>query len=326
MKSLHAKNNKATFAELSKLVIGHNHAKKVLINLVNRSKLRYYQKWGLLEADEIVSLSNCLLIGDSGTGKTHLVESLAKVMMFPLLKIDATELNPTGASGGIKKKDLITKVITLVKELLADEDDKEKANPGYKSPYLSFDGTLDQVVVFVDEVDKLGQRIGSDWNEHVQANFLTLFENKGELSGVTFIFAGAFTGLDKHSKEKPKQIGFTHHRHDDVMEAGDLSQKIIKFGMIPELVGRMHNIVLLDELKEQEYKTILLRTILPRVRKSLRAFGIEHFKLSEVQIKKLIVDAMKSGLGVRALETGVNKLLVDVEFNPDSHLGESKHE
>ncbi len=326
MKSLHTAKNKATFDELSKLVIGHDHAKKVLINLVNRSKLRYYQKWGLLESDELVNLSNCLLIGDSGTGKTHLVESLSQVMRFPLVKFDATELNPTGASGGIKKKDLVNKIVNAVKALLADEADLTQADPSYISPYYSFDDTLDQVIVFVDEVDKLGQKLSSDWNEHVQSNFLTLFENKGELSGITFIFAGAFTGLDKHNKATNKQIGFSHQKHDDVTAVADLPQKVIKFGLIPELVGRMHNIVLLDELKEQEYRTILLRTILPRVRKSMTFFGIDHFTLSEEQIKTLVTSAMKSGLGVRALETGVNKLLVDVEFDPDSHSREKNHE
>ncbi len=319
MRRFGASKNRQILAELSKKVIGHENAKKVLVNLVNRSKDRYYQKWALLLEEELTPLSNCLLIGDSGTGKTFLVETLAEVMNFPLLKIDATELNPTGASGGIKKKDVVNKIVNMVKQLMVDEQDAKDADPSYRSEYFSFDGALDQVVVFVDEVDKLAQRLSSDWNEHVQANFLTLFENKGELSGITFIFAGAFTGLDKHGKNTKGHIGFSTPEVDKAPGAGDLAQKVIKFGLIPELVGRMHNICLLDELKEQDYRTILLETILPRVQKSLKFLDIPKFTLSKSQIKTLVDDAMKSGLGIRALETGVNKILVDIEFDPDAY-------
>ncbi len=319
MRRYNAHNNKEVLAKLSERVVGHDHAKKVLINLVNRSKDRYYQKWALLEEEDLTPLSNCLLIGDSGTGKTFLVESLSAVMNFPLIKIDATELNPTGASGGIKKKDLVNKVVNHVKEIMKDEQERRDDDPSYRGEYFSFDGCLDQVVVFVDEVDKLGQQLSSDWNAHVQANFLTLFENKGELANITFIFAGAFTGMDKHGKSAKQQIGFNHTEEVHEIGAGDLSQKVIKFGLIPELVGRMHNICLLDELKEEEYTKILLQNILPRVQKSLKFLDIPKFSLSKVQVKKLVKDAMKSGLGVRALETGVNKILVDIEFDPDAY-------
>lgn len=312
--------NKRILEELSKKVVGHEHAKKVLINLVNRSKDRYYQRWAhLLDDEELTPLSNCLLIGDSGTGKTFLVECLAEVMSFPLVKIDATELNLTGGSGGLKKKNVVNKIINTIKKLMVDEKAKEDSDPSYRTEHFSFDGALDQVVVFVDEIDKLGHKLSSDWNANVQANFLTLFENKGELSGVTFIFAGAFTGLDKYGKVIKTQIGFNHEAKHKSPVIEDLSQKIIKFGLIPELVGRMHNICLLDELKEQEYKTILLENILPRVQKSLKYLNIPQFTLTKKQVKELVDSAIKSGLGIRALETGVNKILVDVEFDPEHY-------
>lgn len=301
--------NKDTFDAISEKVVGHNHAKKVLINLVNRSKLRYYQKWGLLESenDELVSLSNCLLIGDSGTGKTFLVETLAEIMQFPLVKIDATELNPTGASGGLKKKDVIKKIEEKVKDLLIEEP----------HTYWSYEGTLDQVVVFVDEIDKLGDKLSSDWNAHVQANFLTLFENKGELSGITFIFAGAFASIEKGDSTKG-QLGFHHHKAP-TKKHGDLTQEIIKSGLIPELVGRMHHVVPLDQLKAEDYRKILLEQIIPKAKRQLEFFGISDFTLNEDTTETLIQDALDSGLGVRALQTGVNKLLVDIEFDPDSY-------
>jgi ATP-dependent Clp protease ATP-binding subunit ClpX len=303
--------NKEIFDELSRRVIGHDKAKKVLINLVNRSKLRYKQKWGeLRELEDLASLSNCLLIGDSGTGKTFLVESLSEVMDFPLMKIDATELNPTGASGGLKKKDLIKKIVKYAEHLVAERPET----------YFSVDGTLDQVVVFVDEVDKLGQRISGDWNAHVQANFLTLFENKGDFSGITFVFAGAFQGMSKEKEVKKRSIGFNSSDTEDKKEKDiDFSQKIIQYGLLPELVGRMNNIVALDVLKLEEYKNILHQQILPRTRKQLADLGVLEFDLSDDQIETLVNEASESGLGVRGLQTGVNKLLVDIEFSAEKY-------
>ena len=305
----HADANRRIYQELSELVIGHDNAKKVLINLINRSKLRYYQKWGLLaqKSDDLVKLSNCLLIGDSGTGKTHLVESLSKIMKFPLLKIDATDLNPTGASGGIKSEDLIKQVSRCAKDAM--EDDPQT--------YWSYDGTLDQVVVFVDEVDKLGQKLSTDWNQHVQSNFLALFENKAAYDGISFIFAGAFTGMEKKAV-KAKQFGF-HKNEDEIVKAGDLAQSVIKFGLIPEFVGRLNNIVTLDTLTKDDYITILINNIMPRASKTLEFYGIEDYTLSISEIDRLADEAQKSGLGVRALETGVNKLMVELEFSPDSY-------
>ena len=303
----HADSNRRIYQELSELVIGHDNAKKVLINLINRSKLRYYQKWGLLDPTGLIKLSNCLLIGDSGTGKTHLVESLSKIMKFPLLKIDATELNPTGATGGVKQDDLKKKIRECAKEAM--EEDPQT--------YWSYDGTLDQVVVFVDEVDKLGQKLSSDWNAHVQANFLALFENKAGYDGISFIFAGAFTGMEKKAL-KPKQLGF-HAVQEEVLKAGDIAQSVVKFGLIPEFVGRLNNIVVLDTLEKEDYITILVNTIMPRATRTLEFYGIKDWVLEEAEIHRLADEAQKSGLGVRALETGVNKLMVELEFSPDSY-------
>lgn len=306
--------NKDIFNELSKKVIGHDHAKKVLINIINRSKLRYYQRWGdptgMPHEDEILQLSNCLLIGDSGTGKTYLVETLSKIMEFPYLKIDATELNPTGASEGIKKKDLIRKITRKAEEMM-------ELNP---RKYFSLDGTLDQTVVFIDEIDKLaGEFSTGKWNAHVQSNFLTLFENKDEgLEGVTFIFAGAFTGLDKYNEiQYRKRVGF-HSDHSEEEKtgksSGELAQEITSFGLLPEIVGRLQHIVLLDQLTEDTYKTILLDTLMPKVINDLRIFGVKNFKLSQEKQDELINSAMDSGLGVRHLQTELSRLLVDIEF------------
>lgn len=306
-----AKRNREIYDELSEIVIGHDYAKKVLINTVNRSKLRYFKKWHLEENVDALSISNCLLIGGSGTGKTFLVESLAKVMNFPWLRLDATDLNPTGASGGIKRENIISKI-------------KKKAeNMVEKHPnlYFSPDGTVDQMIVFVDEVDKLANSFTSgNWNEHVQSNFLTIFENRDALAGVTFVFAGAFTSM-KLSKKESKPLGFTTS-----LTKGDkkqnLEKEIIDYGLLPEFVGRLNHIVVLDEFEEEHYIRVFDKIIMPKIRAQLLHYGIENFEISEDKQKEMIKRTMENKLGVRGLETEARKLTVDLEFEPPDNYPE----
>lgn len=296
--------NKAFYDEISKHVIGHDYAKKVLINTLNKIKLRAMQKAEGVPKDERVGQLNCLLVGDSGTGKTHLIESLVKVTDVPLLKLDATTLNPTGASGGIKMHDLERMI-----KRAADE---------HRYRHFSLIPPIDTVVVFVDEVDKLSQKLSSDWNEHVQASFLKLFENGNEFENITFIFAGAFTGLDKYpEKEVKKSIGFTVHGGvPEESEERELSDKIIEYGLLPEFVGRMNHLVLLEQLKEKDYMKILRSSILSNIKRNIEVFGIDDFKLSRKQEEEIVRSAMKSGLGVRHMKSAVSHLLVEYEFNP----------
>ncbi len=164
------KTNKELLESYDKLVVGHTEAKKSLINLLNRSKIRHYQKWVALEhKDFLIDPGKCLLIGGSGTGKTFLVECLQKLVDFPLVKIDATRLTLTGAGDGIKSShiyDLIYQNAKILAEL----------KTGY---WHSIGGIIDQTILFIDEIDKLawGSKGESDaWNKRVQSNFLQIFE------------------------------------------------------------------------------------------------------------------------------------------------------
>ena len=298
--------NKMLFDGLSEHVIGHDYAKKVLINTVNKSRLRAVQKKEGVPKEEWIGLNNCLLIGDSGTGKTYLVESLLKIVDIPLVKIDATMLSPTGAGGGIKNTDLEEKILKTARD--------------FDNRYYSNISAIDSVIVFVDEVDKLAQHLSSDWNEHVQANFLKTFENGNDIANVTYIFAGAFTGLEKYESSKPrKSYGFVHHDGHEIEEEGDLADKIVKYGLIPELVGRMSHIVLLDQLKAEQYRSILRTKLIPKAKKHMEIFGIENFKLPKDREDEIVERSVKSGLGVRALQSAVDRLLVEYEFNPTSY-------
>ena len=300
------KSNEEILAELDALVYGHTEAKKTLINLVRRSKLRYKQKWHWDYTDEgLVPIINCLLIGASGTGKTHLVESLRKIMNFPFMKFDATTLQPTSAVGGVTSEGFRKRILDYANSLFEDR----------KHEYHSVDGICDQMIVFVDEIDKLGLDGGSGWNKNTQSNFLSLFENKGKLSAVSYIFAGAFSGMKCLEKGGGKKsIGFAEHVHVQVSEHHEFDSEIIKFGLMPELVGRVGSIIPLDVLTEDDYRNILLEVMLPKAQDTLYHLGVHEFDLANSEIDELVSKAHSSEQGVRFLTKGLAKLSRDAEF------------
>ncbi len=338
---LYDKPNKQILEELDKVVYGHTSAKKTLINLVNRSKMRYSQKYLSKRApiadnsgstrekrvplsrqnsyhiqeshpdfDDLIETRNCLLIGSSGTGKTHLVHSLSKICHFPLLEVDANELAPTSNNDGLN-------VARLQKALYKTIDKAMQNDP---SRYHSLEGTKDQTIIYVDEIDKLATAFDSsgNWNKHVQANFLKVFEGHKEFEGVSFIFSGAFATMDIYDINKPKNLGFTHN--NKVLEhEHDLEQKVIKYGLVPELLGRIHNIVLLDKLEKEDFKKILNTLVLPKAKKELSWFNIDKFELTEEQEEFIIDKAMNSQLGVRSLIKEVSKLCQELEFDYESN-------
>lgn len=301
---LWGKPNREVLEELGEYVEGHTQAKKALITLVNRSKMRYRQRWGLaMHKDFLIPVSKVLLIGASGTGKTYLVESLNEIVPFPLVKIDATKMNPTGASGGVKEEDL--------RKMIVDNATREYQM--YPKRYFSIDGAVDQTVVFVDEIDKLGASFDSSgkWNDHVQSNFLTLFDNKSEFSGVSFIFAGAFTNITgDRIKRKSMGFGSLENEIDENIE-----NKIVDSGLLPELVGRITSIVQLDQFTEKEFYDILKRKILPKKQMDLAAFGVFGQDLTDEQMREIVKRAVKSDQGIRALQRELDKLYLDIEFN-----------
>ena len=302
---LHNKRNHEILAELDTYVDGHIEAKKALISLVNRSKIRHHQKWiERIHKDYLIPPHKVLLIGQSGTGKTHMVECLQQLLDFPLIRLDATKLNPTGASGGVKEDDLRKEIKRKAKEW-------HEARRGY---YHSIDGTIDQMVVFIDEIDKIGKSFESsgNWNTHVQSNFLTMFDNKAEFAGVSFIFAGAFTDITKNETSVSQTIGF--NRDITPKSKGELDELVVKAGLIPELVGRLTNIVQLDKFTQQDYYKILTERLIPAKLLELAFFNVFDSEISEDKLQKMAKSAYDSGQGIRSLQRQLNKEYLDAEF------------
>jgi len=293
--------NQRTLEELNKLVYGHERAKKVLITLVQRASMRYHQKWINLDKHPIETM-NCLLVGDSGTGKTHLIESLQSIVKFPFLRIDATTLTPTGNNDGVNSAKL--------RKMLID-----KANLSISSSYgpHSVQGALDKMVVFVDEIDKLANSFDSsgNWNKHVQANFLTLIDDKHDFSGVSWVFAGAFSSIEKSKTEGG--MGFGSEKTTARITISD--EEIIKSGLIPELVGRIGQVVCLDEFTKEDYTKLLNEVVLPKKYKDLDYCGITFEVLSEDEIDAMAEKTAKSGQGVRGLSRNVDNHYIEAEID-----------
>lgn len=293
-------------------VFGHEVAKKTLITMLTRSRMRHYQKY-IKEMDEEMLLKpmKVLLVGASGTGKTHLLESLRKSVHFPLVRLDATQLNPAGSSGGVKVEDVYK---LIVKAASAARDDMPWLYP-------SLEGAVDKTVVFIDEFDKLGTSFESsgNWNKHVQSNFLTTIDNKRELAGVSFVFAGAFSGITAIEEGPTKQLGFAHAAATPRKKGYMMSDEdIMKSGLIPEIVGRLSAICELDKFTKDEYKRILLERIIPAKQRDLAAYHVFDTELTDGQIEDITTRAEKSGQGIRFMQREVDKVFLDLEFNADA--------
>lgn len=304
------KSNKEILAELDKHVIGHEQAKKMLISLVNRSKMAYYHKYLDETYNDTIEPMNMLLVGASGTGKTHLVQSLKKLVDFPLVIIDAGQLEPTGGSKAQDSKYIMQQVVENAKRLVL-----EGLHTG-KAKYHSVEGTVDQTIVFIDECDKLAKAFeaSGNWNRQIQYSLLTLLENQEELKHVSFVLAGAFTDLRKDRAPK-RSIGFNSKElSEEVQPITDAD--IIKYGLVTELVGRISSIVELEVLDEEKLTTILETILIPQSLRNLAFLGINGEDALTSDVKESIVKiAVESGQGVRSMKRSLNLILNDLEFN-----------
>jgi len=303
--------NRSLLMLLDNLVYGHSTAKKLLITALARSKLRQHQKYVKnMHDDYIVLPMKILLIGASGTGKTHLVESLRKIHHFPFVRVDATDLMPTGAGKGVKSDDLRQLIMQAAQE----------AYMTYPEIYIHTAGAIERTFVFIDELDKLGcsWESSGNWNKHTQSNFLTIFDAKDEFAGVSFIFAGAFTDIRKEKQFQNKKLGFLEKNTNEKDNIEQLSDEdIVKFGLIPELVGRINSIVELDVFTKDNLYDIITSRIIPKKKIDLASCKIFDIDIPDYHIDKIVTDALKSCQGVRYMQREVDKFYLEHEFDID---------
>ena len=318
-------------ASLDNYVIGQEHAKKVISVAV----YNHYKRVATGTQDEIeIEKSNMLMIGPTGSGKTYLVKTLAKLLDVPLAIADATSLTEAGYIG-----DDIESVVS--KLLAAADNDVEKAERG---------------IIFIDEIDKIAKKKNTNQRdvsgEAVQQGMLKLLEGAeievpvGATSknamvpmvtvntkNILFICGGAFPGLEDIIKErlnKQAAIGFRADLKDKYDNDPNILEKVTlddirTFGMIPEFIGRLPIVFTLQGLTKEMLVKILKEPKNAILKQYQKLLALDEVKLEfdDEALAAIAEKALERKTGARALRAIIEEFMLDImyEIPKDDSIG-----
>tara|TARA_B100001057_G_scaffold155002_1_gene155181 strand:+ start:2154 stop:3392 length:1239 start_codon:yes stop_codon:yes gene_type:complete len=311
-------------SHLDDYVVGQDHAKKIISVAVYNHYKRISQI-SLDDNDIEIEKSNIIMVGKTGTGKTLLAKSVAKLLNVPFCIADATVLTEAGYVG--------EDVESILSRLLQAADyDVEKAKIG---------------IVFIDEIDKIARKkdnpsITRDVSgEGVQQAMLKLLEGtvvnvppQGgrkhpdqkmialDTKNILFISGGAFDGVEKHiaSRLNTRAIGYKTNKENQYNKENILQhvapQDLKSFGLIPELIGRMPVVTHLNPLDKNALKLILTQPKNALTKQYIKLFEIDGIKLSfDKKAIDLIVDkALEYELGARGLRSICESVMLDAMY------------
>jgi len=312
------------YEQLDHYVVGQKHAKEVLaIAAYNHLKRIEYLKFG---GEVSIRKSNILMIGPSGSGKTYLARTLAKILDVPFAYNDATAFTEAGYYG----EDVEVAIGRLLYATNQDVDDAENG------------------IVFIDEIDKIARRGGGTRTGHgardiggegVQQALLKVLEGEKlfvplnvtahwnkydyveiDISNILFICAGAFNDLDDTPETKP--VGFFGEMPEPEKEIS--SEALVKYGFVPELLGRLPIRARLDALTADDLVSILTQPREAMVPEYQRLCALDQIQLDFTHdaLLEIANAALKQKLGARALRAILEKVLHPILFVGPERAGE----
>jgi len=313
---------------LDQYIIGQDSAKKTLSVAVYNHYKRLLQNVG--EDDVEIEKSNIIMVGSTGTGKTLLAKTIARLLHVPFTIVDATVLTEAGYVG-----EDIESILTRL--LQVANYDTQAAERG---------------IVFIDEIDKIARKsdnpsITRDVSgEGVQQGLLKLLEGSVinvppqggrkhpdqkmipvDTKNILFICGGAFDGIERKiaNRLNTRVVGYAAAKVKDKIDADHLLQYISpqdlkSFGLIPEIIGRLPMLCYLNELDREALRQILTEPKNSIIKQYVKLFAMDHIKLTfEEAVFEFIVDkAVEFKLGARGLRSIVETIMIDIMFEMPS--------